>query len=186
VIYRLYGKAVQANEPLLRQAVAMGRERTIEQDPTFAFRVIVDIALKALSKAINDPTSAVLAIDQLHRLLRAVGRRNLHDDLIPVEGGGCVIFKTPDWADFVELSCREIRFYGAENFQVARRMRAMLQNLIEALPERRAAALRRELDLLDQTVDHVHVLPDDRRLSRVPDLQGLGSAARDNGSNKAR
>jgi uncharacterized membrane protein len=185
VIYRLYGKAVQANEPLLRQAVAMGRERTIEQDPTFAFRVIVDIALKALSKAINDPTSAVLAIDQLHRLLRAVGRRNLHDDLIPVAGGGCVIFKTPDWDDFVELSCREIRFYGAANFQVARRMRAMLQNLIEALPERRAAALWRELDLLDQTIDRVHALPDDRRLSRVPDLQGLGSAARANGSNKA-
>jgi len=185
VIYRLYGTAVQANEPLLRQAVAMGRERTIEQDPTFAFRIIVDIALKALSKAINDPTSAVLAIDQLHRLLRAVGRRNLHDDLIHVENGGCVIFKTPDWGDFVELSCREIRFYGAENFQVARRMRAMLENLIEALPDRRALALRRELDLLDQAIDRAHVLADDRRLSRMPDLQGLGSAARANGLNKA-
>ena len=41
----------------------MGRERTIEQDATFAFRVIVDIAIKALSSAINDPTTAVLAID---------------------------------------------------------------------------------------------------------------------------
>lgn len=184
VIYRLHGSAIHANEPLLRQAIAMGRERTIEQDPTFAFRVIVDIALKALSKAINDPTSAVLALDQLHRLLRAVGRRNLHDDLIHVGGGGCVIFKTPDWADFVELSCREIRFYGAENFQVARRLRAMLENLILALPERRAPALQRELDLLDQTVDDAHVLADDRRLSRMPDLQGLGSAARPNSSNK--
>ena len=52
----------------------MGLERTIEQDPTFAFRVIVDIAVKALSSAINDPTTAVLSLDQLHRLLRA-GRR---------------------------------------------------------------------------------------------------------------
>jgi uncharacterized membrane protein len=51
-------------------AVALGLERTIDQDSTFAFRVIVDIAIKALSKAINDPTTAVLAIDQLHRLLR--------------------------------------------------------------------------------------------------------------------
>jgi uncharacterized membrane protein len=184
VIYRLYGKALQANEPLLRQAVAMGRERTIEQDPTFAFRIIVDIAIKALSKAINDPTTAVLAIDQLHRLLRAVGRRHLHDDFIHPVGGGCMIFKTPDWSDFVELSCREIRFYGAENFQVARRMRAMLENLIEALPERRAPTLRRELDLLDQSIDCAHVLLDDRQLSKVPDLQGLGSSARANGSNK--
>jgi hypothetical protein len=67
--------AAQASELRLRQAIAMGRERTIEQDPTFAFRIIVDIALKTLSKAINDPTTAVPAIDQLRRLLRVVGRR---------------------------------------------------------------------------------------------------------------
>ena len=47
----------------------------MEQDPTFAFRIIVDIALKALSPAINDPTTAVIAIDQLHRLLRKAGNR---------------------------------------------------------------------------------------------------------------
>jgi len=184
VLYRLHGPAAHANAPLLRQAIAMGRERTIEQDPTFAFRVIVDIALKALSKAINDPTTAVLAIDQLHRLLRVVGRRHLHDDSIPTEGGGWVVMKTPDWSDFVELSCREIRFYGAGNFQVARRLRAMLENLIEVLPQRRTPLLRRELDLLDQAIDHAHLLPDDRSLSRVPDLQGLGSTAR-RGASKA-
>jgi uncharacterized membrane protein len=185
LLYRLYGKAMNANELLLRQAIAMGRERTIEQDPTFAFRVIIDIALKALSKAINDPSTAVLAIDQLHRLLRVVGRRHLHDDLIVVEGGGCIIVKTPDWSDFVELACREIRFYGAENFQVARRLRAMLENLIAVLPERRAPVLRRELDLLDQAIDRAHALSDDRSLSRVSDLQGLGSTARATASNKA-
>jgi len=178
VLYRLHGKAMQANETLLRQAIAMGRERTIEQDPTFAFRIIVDIALKALSKAINDPTTAVLAIDQLHRLLRIVGRRHLHDDFIAIDGGGWIVLKTPDWSDFVELSCREIRFYGAENFQVARRLRAMLENLIEVLPGHRAPLLRRELDLLDQAIDRAHALADDRALSRVPDLQGLGSTAR--------
>jgi uncharacterized membrane protein len=184
ILYRLRGKAIQANDPLLRQAIAMGRERTIEQDPTFAFRIIVDIALKALSKAINDPTTAVLAIDQLHRLLRVVGRRHLHDSVIAIDGGGWVILKTPDWSDFVELSCREIRYYGAENFQVARRLRAMLDNLIEVLPERRAPLLRRELDLLDQTIDRAHALPDDRALSRVPDLQGLGSTGRASNSRK--
>ena len=185
LLYRLYGPAAKANELLLRQAIAMGRERTIEQDPTFAFRIIVDIALKALSKAINDPTTAVLAIDQLHRLLRVVGRRHLHDDLIRPQEGGCVIIKTPDWADFVELSCREIRFCGTDSFQVARRLRAMLENLIESLPERRAPALRREIELLDQAIDRAYPLEDDRMLSRIPDLQGLGSAARLEASNKA-
>jgi uncharacterized membrane protein len=178
-IYRLYGNATQANEQSLRQAVAMGRERTIEQDPTFAFRIIVDIAIKALSKAINDPTTAVIAIDQLHRLLRVVGRRHLHDDMIVNPSGeGGLVFKTPDWKDFVELSCREIRFHGVENFQVTRRLRAMLENLIEVLPERRAPMLRRELELLDQAIDNSSMLEGDRELSRTPDLQGLGSSVR--------
>jgi Predicted membrane protein len=47
----------------------------MEQDPLFSFRIMVDIALKALSPAINDPTTGTLAIDQIHRLLRVVGRR---------------------------------------------------------------------------------------------------------------
>ena len=50
---------------------------TPEQDPAFAFRIIVDIASKGLSPGINDPTTAVLAIDEIHHLLRSVGSRHL-------------------------------------------------------------------------------------------------------------
>ena len=178
-LFRLYGGAVAANDPKLRAAIAMGPERTIEQDPTFAFRVIVDIAIKALSSAINDPTTAVLSLDQLHRLLRGVGRRHLRDDVIHDTAGNLrVVYKTPDWDDFVQLSCREIRLYGAANFQVARRMRAMLENLQHALPEARWPALRMELDLLDQTLTRLNLLPDDLALARTPDLQGLGASLR--------
>jgi uncharacterized membrane protein len=49
----------------------------MEQDPRFAFRIMVDIANKALSPAINDPTTAVLALDQIHHLLMWVGKRRL-------------------------------------------------------------------------------------------------------------
>jgi len=45
----------------------------MEQDPAFAFRIIVDVAAKALSPAINDPTTGVLALDQLHPSV-AIGR----------------------------------------------------------------------------------------------------------------
>ncbi|BCG04788.1 hypothetical protein PPGU19_093560 (plasmid) [Paraburkholderia sp. PGU19] len=69
----------ETDEHRLQKLVALGTERTMEQDPMFAFRIEVDIALKALSAAINDPTTAVLAIDQLHRLLRVVGKRSLAD-----------------------------------------------------------------------------------------------------------
>ena len=80
-LFRLRGgREKEIDERFLRAQVAFGRERTIEQDSTFAFRVIVDVAIKALSPAINDPTTAVIAIDQLQRLLRSVGRRDLQDE----------------------------------------------------------------------------------------------------------
>jgi uncharacterized membrane protein len=89
-----------------------------------------------------------------------------------------VVYRTPDWADFVQLSCREIRLYGAENFQVARRLRAMLENLQQTLPEARGPALRRELDLLDLTLERLNMLPDDLAIARTADLQGLGASSR--------
>ena len=178
-IFRLHDGAGQADEHVLRAAVAFGPERTLEQDATFAFRVIVDIGIKALSSAINDPTTGVLAIDQLHRLLRAVGRRHLHDDIIRDGAGHLrVIFRTPNWEDFVTLACREIRLYGAANFQIARRLRAMLENLLRTLPEARAPALREELELLDWALEQLHMAPRDLALARMPDLQGLGSTSR--------
>jgi uncharacterized membrane protein len=177
-LFFLRGGATAIDDSFLRGQVAFGRERTIEQDATFAFRVIVDIAIKALSKAINDPTTAVLAIDQLQRLLRMVGRRHLHDENI-LDGDGQlrVIFGTPNWEDFVQLACSEIRLYGAENFQVARRLRAMIENLIDSLPERRLPALRRELGLLDRALKKLHLFPEGLALSRVPDSQGLGGSS---------
>jgi len=176
-LFWLRGGATAIDDRILCGQVAFGRERTLEQDTTFAFRVIVDIAIKALSKAINDPTTAVLSIDQLHRLLRAVGRRHLHDDEVHDSAGKLrVILRTPEWQDFVNLSCNEIRQYGAENAQIARRLRAMLENLLQTLPELRRPELRRELDLLDRTLEKLHLFPEDLALARVPDTQGLGGS----------
>ena len=177
-LFLLRGGAVAIDDRMLRGQVAFGPERTIEQDSTFAFRIIVDIAIKALSKAINDPTTAILAIDQLHRLLRTVGKRHLHDEAIS-DGAGRLrlIFHTPNWEDFVQLTFSEIRLYGAENFQIARRLRAMIENLMQSLPEFRRPALRRELDLLDRTLEKLYPFPEDLALARVPDLQGLGGAS---------
>jgi uncharacterized membrane protein len=175
-LFHLHGGAAGIDDDVLRAQVAFGPERTIEQDSTFAFRVIVDIAIKALSKAINDPTTAVLAIDQLHRLLRMVGKRHLHDDTILDAGGSIrVVFPTPNWEDFIELAFSEIRLYGAENFQIARRLRAMIENLVATLSESRRPALQQELRLLDGMLEKLYSSPEDVARARVADLQGLGS-----------
>ena len=94
-LFRLYGGACAVDASKLRAAVAFGSERTMEQDPMFAFRILVDIALKALSKAINDPTTAVLAIDQLQRLLQRVGNRHLRNDFI-TDAAGTVALDFPN------------------------------------------------------------------------------------------
>jgi uncharacterized membrane protein len=177
-LFRLHGGAGTVDEHKLRASVVCGGERTIEQDPLFAFRILVDIAIKALSKAINDPTTAVLAIDQLHRLLRRAGKRNLRSDQILDRSGKVrVIFQTPNWEDFVNLAFTEIRFYGAENIQIARRLRAMIVNLKDTLPAQRHPALGEELDLLDRMIEKVYILPEDLKLARIPDPQGLGGSS---------
>ena len=107
--------------------MAFGPERTLKQDPIFGFRILVDIALKALSPAINDPTTGVLALDQIQRLLRAVGKRHLQSEVVADrDGEPRMIWRTPDWEDFVHLACHEIRICGGNNAQIARRLRAML------------------------------------------------------------
>ncbi len=152
-----------------------GAERTTEQDPTFAFRIIVDIALKALSPAINDPTTAVLAIDQLENLLRLTGQRHLRNDAVEDRSGKLrLIFRTPNWEDFVHLTFSEIRAYGSGNLQIVRRMRAMIQNLLRALPAHRRKALTVEMSLLDREIERAFAFPEDLALARVPDTQGLG------------
>jgi len=147
----------------------------------FAFRIIVDIALKALSPAINDPTTGVLALDQVHRLLRLVGQRKLRGEVI-VDGSGRprVIFRTPNWEHYVQVACSEIRACGAGNLQIARRMRAMLENLRKTLPAHRKPALDTELDLLDWAIQTHFTRAEELALARIPDSQGLGGSMRTN------
>jgi len=175
-LFRIQDGGENLKDSTLRQLVAVGQERTLEQDPTFAFRIIVDIASKALSPAINDPTSAVLAIDQIHHLLRDVGGRYLADGREEDAGGRlCLIYRTPDWEDFVQLCTTEIRQYGRDSIQVQRRLRAMFEDLIETLPERRAPVLRKELVMLTTSSKRAFPDLDDQRLAEASDLQGIGS-----------
>jgi uncharacterized membrane protein len=174
-LFNLYAGASALTDANLRSAVVFGSERTMEQDPTFSFRIVIDIALKALSPAINDPTTAVLAIDQLHRLLRKVGTRHLRTDEIADAAGRLrVILRTPNWEDFVHLAFNEIRTCGSNSMQVVRRLRAMVENLMQTLPAHRHPALQQELSLLDRDIERQFSYPEDRALARVADTQGLG------------
>jgi uncharacterized membrane protein len=173
-IFRIFGGAGIFDQSLYH-SIALGAERTMEQDPAYAFRLIVDIASKGLSPAINDPTTAVLAVDRIHHLLRDVGNRRLDNENVRDAAGQIrVIYRTPDWEDFVALAVTEIRQFGGASIQIARRMRAMLEDLIVTLPEERVAPLRHELRLLKKSAERFFVEPEERALADISDSQGMG------------
>jgi uncharacterized membrane protein len=178
-LFRVYQGGATLSADALCESVAVGQERTLEQDPTLAFRIIVDIASKGLSPAINDPTTAVLALDQIHHLLRDVGRRQLDDERVRDATGRLrLVYRTPDWEDFVHLAVTEIRQFGGTSIQVARRLRAMLENLIQTVPEERAMLLRQELKLLQRSVERFFTDPEERAMAEVSDFQGVGGKQR--------
>lgn len=174
-LFRVYGGSVPAE--VLRGCVAIGGERTLDQDPRFAFRILVDMANKALSPAINDPTTAVLALDQLAGLLMLLGRRRLDEGVVRDEEGKLrVVYGTPDWPDFVMLAASEIRQYGGGSLQIDRRLRAMLERLIRELPADRRPPLEKELALLGSVVERTFRDEEDRNRAAVADYQGVGGS----------
>ena len=124
---------------------------------------------RRVSPAINDPTTAVLAIDQVHHLLRRVGRRRLDTgEVRDADGILRVLYRTPDWDDFVLLGVAEIRQYGAESLQVVRRLRAMLENLLGLVPPARQDILREQLRLLQSGVQRTFSDPENASAPTPP------------------
>lgn len=82
------------------------------------------------------PTPAVIAVDQLHRFLRVMAKRELHDySLCDSDGGLRLLLRTPKLERLCGISLREIRFYGASSFQ--NHGGCVLQGLVAELPEGR-------------------------------------------------
>jgi uncharacterized membrane protein len=156
--------------------VALGDERTIEQDPAFAVRIMVDIADRALSASVNDPTTAVQVLNHLSDVLRLIGSVDFSQSVWSDGKGVRVGFVIPVrlWEDYLTLGTTEIREYGATTIQVMRRLRAMLEELRgEVRPEHRAA-VEDELARLDATVARSYGDSIDLDRASIPDAQGIG------------
>ena len=170
------GSLRQLPEDLLWRAIHLADERTFEQDPKYPIRLLVDIAIKALSPAVNDPTTAVQAIDQLEDLLRRLGRRSLAD-VHAQDSQGIVrlIYPTPNWEDFLRLSFDEIRQDGAGSVQVMRRLRSALAGVAESISEQsRIDAVKAYVHHLDLVIARSPFDPEDRAVASQQDRQGLG------------
>jgi uncharacterized membrane protein len=179
LLLRVHGGRVKIKELDLRKTVEMGAERTFEQDPKYAIRLLVDIAIKALSPAINDPTTAVQALDQIEDLLLRLGRRRLEIGAMRDSKGALkVVIPGPTWEDFIILAFDEIRICGSRSVQVMRRMKALASDLIASLPPERHAPLHHYRERLNATI--VRSFEDilEQQEASIEDRQGLGGPRR--------
>jgi len=136
---------------------------------------LVDIAIKALSPAINDPTTAVQALDQIQDHLLRLRRRRLEiGTMRDREGIVRLVVPHPSWEDFLRLGFEEIRFSGATSVQIMRRMRALISDLIAALPQERHPALEHHLERLNTTIARTFADDEEKLDASVEDHQGLG------------
>ena len=175
----VYGARKLIRERDLTNAVRTGAERTFEQDPKYSIQLLRDIAIRALSPAVNDPTTAVQALDQIEDLLLRLGRRRLEiGEVISSSGSLRLVIAAPAWEDFVNLAFSEIRSYGAQSIQVMRRMNALLSDLIIALPEQRRPALRSQQTRLQNTIARSFLSIEDQVEASAEDREGLGQTRR--------
>ena len=180
VVLRVHGASRSLADKELMQAIRLGTERTFEQDPKYPIRLLVDIAIKALSPAINDPTTAVQAIDQIEDLLRRLAQRDLDSGLaMDREGVLRLVVQMPTWEDYLTLAFDEIRQFGANSLQVMRRLRAALTGLAESTTvAARAESMQHYLRLLDRVIEHSPFDSADKTTALQEDRQGLGLSRR--------
>ena len=176
IVMRVHGPTSGFSEENAVRAVHLGAERAIEQDPKYPIRILVDIAIRALSPAVNDPTTAVQAIDQIEDLLRRLIRKDLDSAHIRDSQGDLrLILLLPSWEDYLALAFDEIRQFGANSIQVVRRLRSALSELVDISPTAgRAEVTRRYLKQLDLGVDHSQFDFEDKQKAMQEDRQGLG------------
>jgi len=156
----------------LDAAVKIGFERTLEQDAAFGIRQLVDMACKALSPAVNDPYTAVQAIDHLSVIFSALAVRPLGDDVV-ADGAGTPVVIAPGrrFGDYLDTMCGLIRRYGASEPTVSLALIRLLETCAAVLPDdaERWAALGAQADL---------ILADARReIAQPADVDPVAAAA---------
>lgn len=147
----------------LMRNLTLGAERSLEQDAAFGIRQLVDVAVKALSPGINDPTSAADCIHRLTQILVAMGRRRPpREQYLDDDGRLRLVISLRDYELLVSLAFDEIRQYGATTPAIALAVATAVETTLAALPVERHAPLRRQLDRLLESTHRIEP-PSDRQ-----------------------
>ncbi len=144
-------------ESVIDRGLELAPERSLQQDLAYGLRQLVDVAERALSPGINDPTTAVQVIDQLHDLLRRLGSE---PDPYGVEHDedGVARVVTAEWTyqDLMDLAVDEIAHWGADGIQVPARLDAMFADLLDGVHVRFRDVVQRKREAVQRTVAEAH------------------------------
>lgn len=120
----------------LSRTIHIGDHATIEQNARFGIRQIVDIAVRSLSPAVNDPTTAVTCVDFLGPILcRLAERQTPTRTRADAHGGVRLFMRVPTFAEFVETAFNQIREYGQSDVAVTLRLLETLTRLGERVQD---------------------------------------------------
>jgi len=127
-----------ASDAAVLAALVTGPERTFGQDPLFAFRLLADIGLRALSPAVNDPATAVQVLDTIESLLAPLASRDLDVAEIADDAGAVtVVLALPSWDDYLRIALDDLIEAASRSPMVLLRARALLADLLDAAPPQR-------------------------------------------------
>jgi uncharacterized membrane protein len=136
----------------LEGTFALAGDRSVRQDVGYGLRLLADIASRALSPGINDPTTAVQCVDALGALLVELARRRMPSPLVAMEHGGRVYVPHPSRADLVALAFEEIIDAAGGFARVQRAVLDACRALVDGAPD---AAATCELPTLFARMEHV-------------------------------
>jgi uncharacterized membrane protein len=179
VLVEVHGPGTERDAGRITGMIALGSERTIDQDPAFALRILVDIAIRALSPAVNDPTTATQMINHIGALLLGLGTSDPAGRGMFFSHDGQVRLAVPTrtWEDYLALGVNEIRHYGRNSPQTCRRLRALLVDLEAAVLPVNRPAVQQQLVMLDKMVTEAFADRDQREFALRHDRQGIGGAS---------
>ena len=162
VVARVTPAPSDAARDLVRRAFDLGAVRTLQQDVSFGIRQIVDIGLKAISPAVNDPSTCSTCIDHLDDLLRRIARRGAGARVVAEDAHVRVVAPTPAFKDYLDLAFNQLRQNGRRDLAVANRLMRALSDIAAVTgDESRVAAIREQGRLLMESLDP-QCLPEDR------------------------
>lgn len=132
----------------LHDLLVIGTERTPQQDVEFSIGAVADIAVKALSPGINDPTTGMLAIDRLTEILASLA--GTEEAAVRGDASGTVrlVTRRPTFERLVGLAFDQIRLHGARNPAIVKKILDCMLDLLPLLNAREATVISREADRL--------------------------------------